>query len=464
MRLSLHVLFFATALVSSNPALSAGKTMPEFERAVLPNGAEVFLMEKHDVPLIAINALVRGGSLSDPEGQEGTASLLSDMMQKGAGKRDAKTFAETVDGAGGRLTTASGFSALELSAEFLSRDADLMIELAADALQRPRLDAAEFEKARTFAIQSLAAGKDGDPRGLISEYGYAFLYKNHPYGRPSIGDETSLKNITLASLGDYYRSRVGGDRLIISVVGDFKTSEMKAKIEKAFGNWGKATSELPVITAKQKETGRRVLLVDKPGATQTYFWLGNVGVNRTDPELPAQELVDTLFGGRFTSMLNTELRIKSGLSYGARSSLDRLAQAGPANISSFTRTDATVQAIDLAIATLDRLHKEPITAEMQESAKNYVLGQFPPTLETGPQMADKLGELALYRLGRDDVDEYAARIRAASSEQIAKAVNAYPQSADLVIVLIGDASKIRDSIKKYGPVTEMKMSDPRFSP
>jgi len=101
---------------------------------------------------------------------------------------------------------------------------------------------------------------------------------------------------------------------------------------------------------------------------------------------------------------------------------------------------------------------------MQESAKNYVLGQFPPTLETGPQMADKLGELALYRLGRDDVDEYAARIRAASSEQIAKAVNAYPQSADLVIVLIGDASKIRDSIKKYGPVTEMKMSDPRFSP
>ena len=167
MRLSLHALFFASALVASTPALSAGNTMPEFERVVLSNGAEVFLMEKHDVPLIAINALVRGGSLSDPAGQEGTASLLSDMMQKGAGKRDAKTFAETVDGAGGRLTTASGFSALELNAEFLSRDADLMIELAADALQRPRLDPAEFEKARTFAIQSLAAGKDGDPRGFL---------------------------------------------------------------------------------------------------------------------------------------------------------------------------------------------------------------------------------------------------------------------------------------------------------
>ncbi len=464
MRLLLQTLFLASALAASATSQAANSAMPAYDRSILANGTEVLLMEKHDLPLIAISARLRGGSLSDPIGQEGTASLLSELVQKGAGKRDAKTFAETVDSAGGSLNTGSSFSALEMNAEFLSRDADLMLELASDTLMRPRLDAAEFEKAQTLAIQSQAAAKDGDPRGLIGSYGYAYLYKNHAYGRPSDGDETSLKKITLASLNNYYKTQLGGDRLIISVVGDFKASEMKAKIAKAFGGWGKATGVLPTITAKQKETGRRVLLVDKPGATQTYFWIGNVGVNRADPERPAQILVNTVFGGRFTSMLNTELRIKSGLSYGARSALDRLDQPGAAFISSYTRIDASVQAIDLAITTLDRLHKDGISNEMQESAKNYVLGQFPPTLETGPQMAAKMSELVLFRLNRDEVDNYAQNIRSTSPQQFSKAVDVYPSSNDLVIVLIGDAAKIRDSIKKYGPITEMKISEPRFSP
>ncbi|HPW32197.1 MAG TPA: pitrilysin family protein [Arenimonas sp.] len=464
MRSSLNRLFFTAALALSAPAFAADTAMPAFERTVLANGTEVLLMEKHDVPLIAINAQVRGGSLTDPAGQEGTASLLSDLMQKGAGKRDAKTFAETVDGAGGKLNTGSSLSALELNAEFLSRDADLMLELASDALIRPTLDASEFEKVRTLAIQSQAAAKDGDPRGLIHQYGAAYLFKNHPYGRPVGGDETSLKNITLKSLKAYYQSQLGGDRLIISVVGDFKAADMKTKIEKAFGGWGKATGTLPVVSARQKETGRRILLIDKPGATQTYFWLGNVGTNRADSERPAQALANTVFGGRFTSMLNTELRIKSGLSYGAYSGMMRYEQPGPVHIVSYTRTDATIQAIDLTIATLDRLHKEGISNDMQESAKNYVLGQFAPTLETGPQMADKLSELALYRLNRDEVDLYAKNIRGVTPEQFSKAIAVYPANADLVMVLIGDAAKIRDSVKKYGPVTEMKISEPRFSP
>ena len=123
-----------------------------------------------------------------------------------------------------------------------------------------------------------------------------------------------------------------------------------------------------------------------------------------------------------------------------------------------------MQAIDLAITTLDRLHKDGISTEMQSSAKNYVLGQFPPTLETNPQMAAKLSELSLYGLKRSEVDNYAENIRSTTAVQLSTAIAVYPNSADLVIVLIGDAVKIRDSVKKYGPVTEMKISDPKFSP
>ena len=133
-------------------------------------------------------------------------------------------------------------------------------------------------------------------------------------------------------------------------------------------------------------------------------------------------------------------------------------------ISSYTRTDATVQAIDLAMTTLDRLHKDGISAEMETSAKNYVLGQFPPTLETNPQMAAKLSELSLYGLDRAEVDAYAESIRRTTAAQLNDAIAVYPGSKDLVIVLIGDAAKIRDVVQKYGPVTEMKITEPSFAP
>jgi predicted Zn-dependent peptidase len=208
-----------------------------------------------------------------------------------------------------------------------------------------------------------------------------------------------------------------------------------------------------------------VLLVDKPGATQTYFWLGNVGASRTDPERTAQSVVNTVFGGRFTSMLNTELRIKSGLTYGARSGFDRLSQPGAFSITSFTATDTTTQAIDLALATLDRLHADGLDDATLQSARTYLQGQFPPTIETNGQLAGRLAELLFHGLGSDDVDEFAARVAAVDGPAVRAVIDrSFPQSRDLAVVLIGDAERIRDAARKLGPVTEMKITDPRFAP
>jgi zinc protease len=457
--------FAGAALLAVLPAVATaqGITLPPYDTVTLGNGATVLLMEKHDVPLVAMNIRLAGGALADAPGKEGSAALLAELMQKGAGKRDARAFADAVDGAGGELSIDSDMETLQLDAQFMARDAQLMIDLGADALLRPTLDPAEFAKVRDRAVQSLAAAKDSDPRQLVGAYGRAWLFRGHPYGRAVSGDETSLAKVTLDDLRAY-RNGLGGDRLIIAVVGDFKSAEMKKAIESAFGGWGKAQGSLPTVAAKAAEKGRRVLLVDKPGATQSYFWLGNVGVDRRDPELPAQTLVNTVFGGRFTSMINTELRIKSGLSYGANSGLARYGKPGSAQITSFTRTEATGQALDLALTTLDRLHQDGISADMRDSAKNYVLGQFPPNLETAPALANRIAEIAFYGLDRGDVDSYGDRIKAVTPEQLTKAVAVYPTTANLAIVVIGDASKLRDQVGKYGPVTEMKITDPRFVP
>jgi zinc protease len=464
LRCSLTSLTACTLLMAAPLAQAADIRLPQFSRSELANGAVLLLAEKHDVPLIALDISIRGGSLADPAGRDGTAALLAELMQKGAGKRDAAAFAEAIDAVGGRLSIDAGRTALSLSAEFLADDAALMIELAADALQRPQLTPAEFDKVRERAVKSLTAAKDGAPDRLIGTYGSAWLFGEHPYGRPSGGSEASLATISHDDVLAWQRSQTGGDRLIISAVGAFDGAKLKAQLEAAFGRWPAAAGNLPPVEPKPRENGRRVLLVDKPGATQTYFWLGNVGVSRTDPARVAQNLVNTLFGGRFTSMLNSELRVRTGLTYGARSSLVRLPQPGPFAISSFTRTDSTAEAIELAIATLERLHSEGFEAEQLDSARNYLLGQFPPTLETAPQLAAQLGALELYGLGREEVDGFAAAVRAVDAEAARSASAAFPRGDDLVIVLIGDATQIREVAARFGKVTEMPLSAPTFRP
>ena len=457
-------LVLATVLGFSAGANAGDIRLPDYQTVTLDNGATVLLMPRRDVPLVATSVAVRGGALADAPGKEGTADLLGEMLSKGAGDRNALEFAQTVDGAGGSLGFASSREAITASAQFLSKDSALMLSLLADALLRPNMDASEFDKLRKRAIDGIANAKDSDPRQLIGTYASAWLFQGHPYGRPTGGDETSLATISLADLQAFRQQQMGGDRLIIAVAGDFDPKAVTAQLQQAFGGWAKAGGSLPQVAAKVRETGRRVLLVDKPGATQTYFTLGNIGSRHGDPAEAAQDLVQTAFGGRFTSMLNTELRIKSGLSYGAGSRIDRPRTPGAASISSFTKTESTKAAIDLALATIDRLHTDGLDATTIESAKNYIAGQFAPDLETSPQLAATLVQMTLYGDGREVIDGYLGKVAAATPPQIAQARAVFAPSQDQVIVAIGDASKIRDVMKAYGPMTDMKITDPRFSP
>ncbi|MCX7052602.1 MAG: pitrilysin family protein [Proteobacteria bacterium] len=459
---------FALSLVLL-PAATAfgaeGVKLPAYKSATLANGAVVALVEKRDTPLVSMNVTVRGGGLGDPANKDGTASLYADLIQKGAGNRTAAQFAEAIENVGGSLSAGAGSESVGINASFMSRDVDLMLELVADALQRPRLDAAEFEKARTLAVQSIVAAKDSDPRALMSSYGDAWLFRGHPYGRSVGGSEASLAAVKLDDIKRYYADQVGGDRLIITMVGDFDSATMLPKLERSFGTWRKAGASVPTVPPPAKVMGRPVLLVDKPGATQTYFWLGNVGASRTDPARTAQSVVNTVFGGRFTSMLNTELRVKSGLTYGASASFSRPTQPGSFHIGSYTETSKTTQAIDMALDTLARLHKDGLDADQLKSSQSYMLGQFPPTIETNGQIAGRLADMLFYGLGPEDVNEYAERVLNVDAVAVRSTIEqSFPQPDDVALVLIGDAAKIRDAVRKYGPVTEMKITDPRFTP
>ncbi|HEY8519485.1 MAG TPA: pitrilysin family protein [Gammaproteobacteria bacterium] len=439
--------------------------VPPFERAVLDNGVTLLLMERREIPLVAFQALVRSGAIADPPGKAGTASLLAGLLEKGAGPRDAYEFADTVASVGGVLSAGAGLETITVSGEFLARDQALMIELLADLLQRPHLDAAELEKLRARQIDLIRAAKDGDLASLLPIYGAGAIFAEHPYGRPVDGSERSLASLTHDDVTAFYAEHFGGDRLILAVVGDFDAADMRRRLEQAFDGWRRAPSPAPAAPEPRKASGRRVLLVDAPASVQTYFLIGNVGVARTHPERAAIDVVNTLLGGRFTSLLNSELRVRSGLTYGARSQLVRPTRPGAWQIVSYTRTEATAQAIDLALDVYARFKAGAIDAALLESGKRYVLGQYPGQLETAPQWARQLAELELFGLDRQYVEGYGPALAAVTFEDAQRVARTiYPAPEDLVLVLIGAAREIRATAARYGPVTEMSITDPAFSP
>jgi zinc protease len=461
----------STAYALSKPA-SGAVQVPPHERIVLPSGATLIVVPSRDVPLVAFQAVVRGGPICDPRGSSeseciaGVASIVAGLLEKGAGERDAFAFADAVEGAGGNFSVAAGSEALSISGQYLARDQHLMIELLADALIRPRFDVRELAKLRDRRIELIKATKDSDPAELIGVYGRAQLFgPQHPFGQPTGGSEASLAAITQEHVLAYYADHFGADRLILVVAGDLDVPALRRQVEAAFGGWRHAGAPLVRPPDPQRSHGRRVLLVDSPDSAQTYFWLANVGVSKKYPQHAALDLVNTLYGGRFTSMLNTELRIKSGLSYSARAGFFRGTIAGEFAIRSFTDTGNTRKALDLSLETLARLKRDGVTAEMLDSARAYVLGQYPLGFETAADWAGALAELEFYGLSAAYIDDYDAMLRAVTLEESRRVIDeAYPDPDDLTIVLVGDAKKLRRVARRYGPVTVMSITQPEFVP
>jgi predicted Zn-dependent peptidase len=437
--------------------------IPPHQRLTLANGVRLIMLPRHEVPLIAFEALVRGGVQLDCTRRDGVAALTAELLTCGAGSRDAYAFADAVEGAGGSLDVEAHREALIVHGQFLAQDRELLLELLADALQRPHFDAVELDKVRQRRIEGIRAAKDSEPQSLIDTYGRSLLFGQHPYGRPLSGSETSLAAIGRADVLDAYRDHFGADRLTLVFAGDFDPAWLKQAVTGAFASWRCAGVPLAPLAAPERVTGRRVLLIDSPGSEQTYFWIANVGVARAYPLRAALDVTNTAFGGSFGSMLMQALRTKTGLTYSAYSGFRRGSVPGEFAISSFTQTAATRGALDIALQTLDALKRHGPDAQSVASARSYILGQYPLGFETASDWAAALGDLELYGLPHSYIDEFGPALQRVDAAQVAQVVaNAFPSSDDVDIVLIGDAAQIREQVAPLGPLLERPLAAPEF--
>jgi len=431
--------------------------LPQYSKETLPNGVVIAMMPRAGVPLVHFRVLMKGGVESDPPAMAGLGGVTSTLLRRGTAKRSAEQFAEELDFLGGTFGASGGGrgggggleSATAISSEFLSKDFDAGLDLLSDAILHPAFTETEVRKELARRVDAAKATKDNAQASIGSYFRAAFFGPSHPYGHPP--DEMTYAKIGRKDIVEYHDKFYCGKNMLIVVTGEFDPAAAKTKLAQVFGAapagtaypWGKA----PALTRQGK-----LLLIDKPDATQTYFEIAQPGIDFKNPDRTTLEIVNTLFGGRFTSMLNDALRVNSGLTYGASSQLEQQRLPGAIVISTYTKTDSTPQAIDMALDVLKRLNEKGITAEQLASAKAYVKGLYPTRrLETMDQLAALIGEIELYGLGRDEVDGYFARIDAITLDQANATIKKYYQTGDLKFVVLGAADKIREQVKKYDP-------------
>ena len=440
--------------------------LPQYTREVLENGVTLDLAPRPGVPLVSVVALIKGGAESDPPEMAGLARSTAELLRRGAGARTADRFSEDLDFIGASYSAGVDAQSTTISMEFLSKDTDRALDLLAGAVLRPTFPEAEVQKALSEEIEQAKAVKDS-PMAAASLYYQTFFFgPRHPYGRPARGDEITLQRIQREDIAACHARMYTGANLVVVAAGDFDPVDMRARLGKAFGaapagkpyDW---QQDRPPATGQ----GPRLLLVDKPDATQTYFWIGAPGIHRTHPDRVAAWIVNTLFGGRFTSMLNEELRVNSGLTYGASSRVDENRLTGRVSLFTYTRTEDTAKAIDMALDVLRRLREKGVSAEQLVSAKAYLKGMYPAErLETSDQIASVLAELELFGLPRGEIDDLFARVDAVTVEQANDAIRKHFGAGDLTFTLVGNAAKIRDAAKKYTPhVVEIPIAAPGFS-
>jgi len=449
----------AIALTALSNLANAAFELPAYERYQLDNGLTVYLMPQKEVPLVHVRLELQAGAIADGDAH-GVAALTAESLLLGS-KRYSKTELEKAfDMRGASITAGADLESANLTAEFINKDTDTLLPLLVDALLQPEFPAAEVDKKRDRRLQELELARQS-PRQVIDGYFRALTYRDSVYANPVTGLQSTVKALDRDVLAAFFRSHYQPSGSALVVVGDFEVKTMKSRLIKAFGSWrGQASPSKTVepVAVPVAPDQARVVLVNKPDAIETTFYIGGAGVARNHPDYNALTVINTILGGRFTSWLNDELRVNSGLTYGARSQLMAMRGGGLFNISTFTAKANTEKAIDLALKTYQRLWTQGIDEVTLASAKAYVKGMYPPKFETAADLADALTLLHQNGMSKEQFDRFLVDVDSLTTERANQLARKHLPQEKLQFVLIGNASEIASTASKYGDVKQVDIT------
>jgi zinc protease len=427
---------------------------PSFERRSLSNGLTLLVAPTHSLPVVTVLAIVDAGAVAEPAGQEGVAHLVARALNEGTPKYDGEALTEYLERLGTSVGGSAGWDSASLAMTVLRDNLENAFVHFAEVLVAPTFPAAAIERLKGERIAELMQ-IESEPRELADEKFDEYIYEvTSRFRLPLGGTRQSINSLARDDVVAFHASRYQPSATTMIVVGDVDIDEVERMVSGELDGWTGATVPSSKANDKPVRTSRAVRIVRKDDAPQSEVRIGHVGVQRTHPDYFSITVMNAVMGGLFSSRINLNLREVHGYTYGASSSFDWRREAGPFVIGTAVASDVTVPAIQETLKEIDRMRDEPISESELSLATSYLEGVFPIRYETTAAIAAALATLAIYDLPADWYDSYRARMGAVTVDDVLAAARAYVHPDSLQIVIVGDASAIREPLGAlaFGPV------------
>jgi zinc protease len=416
----------------------------------LANGLRVIVAERRGLPLLAAHVLIRNGAEVDPEGFAGMASMTGALLTKGTETMSAPEIASAIESLGGSIDSGAGWDASAASVAVMSNKAEPALKILADVVLHPGFKQDEIDRLRSQRLDNLRVALQ-QPGSLARFVTDRVVFGVGAYGHAASGTLETLQSISRDQIAKFYRSHYAPQNAAFILAGDVTLERGRDFAEKFFGAW-KNEGLVPNETKRfeQIDWKPEVVVIDMPEAGQAAVTVAKPAIKRSSPEYYAALVANAALGNGFISRLNREIRIKRGLSYGARSSIEARRAPGPFSASAQTKNQSAPEVAGLMESELRRVATDPVQGEELKSRQAVLTGRYARNLETNQGFVAQISDLAAYDLPLDTLDKFIPSIDAVTTEQITAFAQKY-FSTPVSLVIVGKAAEFREALKKNFP-------------
>ncbi|MEO6333581.1 MAG: pitrilysin family protein [Pyrinomonadaceae bacterium] len=432
-----------------NPKFS----LPAIEKTKLSNGLEVWMVEQKELPIVAMNLVLKTGQGNEPDNRTGLANITANLLDDGTRTRSAVDIANQLQAIGvGGINANAGWDSTNVSVQTLTRNLDKALEIFSDVILNPAFPATELESQRARSLIGLRQQRAN--ANAVSNIVYnKVLYGEHPYGRDT--NEASLKAVTRDDIVKFYEATFRPNNGVLIVVGDFDKGALKGKLENAFGGWKSGTvanRDLPTAKGFAK-TG--IYIVDRPNSAQSVVSIGQVGIDRSNPDYFPVVVMNSILGGGITSRISMNLREDKGYTYGANSGFVYRRGPGPFRAGGDIQTAVTKEAIVEFMKELNGIRGGvPITDKELDYNKQSLIRRYPGGFETVGAISSQLANLVVYGLPDSYFNDYISKVSAVTLNDVNRVAKQYLDPSKMAIVIVGDRKTIEPGLKGLGyPIT-----------
>ncbi|MBI4483324.1 MAG: insulinase family protein [Acidobacteria bacterium] len=427
--------------------------LPKAVEATLDNGLTVLILEDHRFPTIFVQLEISGaGPLYDPPSLPGLANVTAQMLQEGTRTRTSRQIVEDVEKLGATLSASSAFGspAAVITASGLADNFDPWLALVTDILLYPTFPAGELNKLKQRLKVQLRQQRSS-PSFLATERFNRAVFGSHPASVVSPTAE-SIDALTPEALAKWHQERYAPQNAILGIAGDVAAAELIPRLKQWLVGWQKTDRKEVLLPNPAPALARKLYLVDRPHSVQTTIAMGNIALDRRDPDYIPMTVMNRVVGDGPAARLFIRLREEKGYTYGAYSTLMALKYPGPWRAGGDMRTEATEGAMTEFLNEIRLIREEKVPAAELEECKRAVVANFALSLEQPVRLLNYAMTRKIYGFPSDYWDTYPTRIMAVTADDVQRVARKHLSPEAIQVVAVGDGTRIKAVLEKYGPV------------